>query len=76
MKKGTFREDLYYRLKVVHIQTPALREIPDDIPLLANYFLDQHCKEMGKPRKKFASAAMRRLMEYEWPGNIRQLSIK
>jgi Nif-specific regulatory protein len=74
MKKGTFREDLYYRLKVVHIQTPALREIPADIPLLANYFLDQHCKEMGKPGKKFASAAMHRLMEYDWPGNMRELS--
>jgi DNA-binding NtrC family response regulator len=60
-------------LKVVHIQTPALREIPADIPLLANYFLDLHCKEMGKPRKKLATAAMRRLVEYDWPGNIRQL---
>jgi Nif-specific regulatory protein len=74
IKKGTFREDLYYRLKVVHIQTPALREIPADIPLLANYFLDQHCKEMGIPRKKLASAAMLRLVEYDWPGNMRQLS--
>ena len=74
IKNGTFREDLYYRLKVVHIQTPALREIPADIPLLANYFLDQHCKEMGKPRKKLASAAMHRLVEYDWPGNMRQLS--
>jgi Nif-specific regulatory protein len=73
IKKGTFRKDLYYRLKVVHIQTPALREIPADIPLLANYFLDLHCKEMGKPRKKLAAAAMRRLVEYDWPGNIRQL---
>ena len=73
INKGTFREDLYYRLKVVHIQTPALREIPTDIPLLANYFLEQHCKEMGKPRKKLASAAMRRLLEYDWPGNMRQL---
>ncbi|MEN8261783.1 MAG: sigma-54-dependent Fis family transcriptional regulator, partial [Pseudomonadota bacterium] len=73
IKKGTFREDLYYRLKVVHIQTPALREIPADIPLLANYFLDKYCKEMGKPRKKLASAAMRRLVEYDWPGNMRQL---
>ena len=74
MTRGDFREDLYYRLKVVHIHTPALREIPADIPLLANYFLDQHCQEIGKPRKKLASAAMRRLVEYSWPGNIRQLS--
>ena len=59
IKNGTFREDLYFRLKVVQIQTPNLREIPADIPLLANYFLEQHCKDMGKPRKKLASAAMR-----------------
>ena len=73
IKKGLFREDLYYRLKVVHIQTPALREIPADIPLLANYFLDQHCKDAGKSRKKISSSAMRRLVEYTWPGNMRQL---
>ncbi len=74
IKQGTFREDLYFRLKVVHIQTPALREIPTDIPLLANFFLDQHCKDMGKPPKKLTSEAMRRLAEYDWPGNMRQLS--
>ncbi len=74
IKQGTFREDLYYRLKVVHIQTPSLREIPTDIPMLANFFLDQHCKDIGKPRKKLASGAMRRLSEYHWPGNMRQLS--
>lgn len=76
MKAGTFREDLYYRLKVVHVQTPALREISADIPLLANYFLDQHGERMGKPRKKLSPTAMRRLMEYTWPGNIRQLENK
>ncbi len=74
INNGAFREDLYYRLKVVHIQTPTLREIPADIPLLANYFLDQHCQEIGKPRKKIALTAMRRLVEYQWPGNMRQLS--
>ncbi len=74
IQNGTFREDLYYRLKVVHIQTPSLRDIPADIPLLANYFLDQHCSEIGKPKKKLASPAMRRLVECDWPGNMRQLS--
>ncbi len=74
IQNGAFREDLYYRLKVVHIQTPSLREIPADIPLLANYFLDQHCKDVDKPRKKLASSAMRRLVECDWPGNMRQLS--
>ena len=74
IKAGAFREDLYYRLKVVHIQTPALRQIPDDIPLLANFFLHQHCKGMDKPPKKISSPAMRSLVEYNWPGNMRQLS--
>ena len=73
IKAGAFREDLYYRLKVVHVHTPALREIPADIPLLANYFLDQYCTQMDRPRKKLSAGAMQRLMEYSWPGNIRQL---
>ena len=73
IKAGRFRDDLYYRLKVVHVHTPALREIPADIPLLANYFLDQYGKRMDKPAKKLSAGAMRRLMEYSWPGNIRQL---
>jgi DNA-binding NtrC family response regulator len=55
------------------VHTPALREIPADIPLLANYFLDQYSAQMDRPRKKLSTAAMRRLMEYSWPGNIRQL---
>jgi Nif-specific regulatory protein len=73
IKAGTFRDDLYYRLKVVHVHTPALREIPADIPLLANYFLDYYCKQMDKPPKKLSAGAIRRLVEYSWPGNIRQL---
>ncbi len=73
IKTGAFRDDLYYRLKVVHVHTPALREIPADIPLLANYFLDQFSAQMDRPRKKLSMAAMHRLMEYSWPGNIRQL---
>jgi Nif-specific regulatory protein len=73
IKSGAFRDDLYYRLKVVHVHTPALREIPEDIPLLANYFLDQYSTQMDRPRKKLSVGVMRRLMEYSWPGNIRQL---
>jgi Nif-specific regulatory protein len=73
IKTGTFRDDLYYRLKVVHVHTPALREIPADIPLLANYFLNQYSTQMDRPRKKLSAGAMQRLMEYSWPGNIRQL---
>lgn len=73
IKTGAFRDDLYYRLKVVHVHTPALREIPADIPLLANYFLDQYSTQMDRPQKKLSAGAIRRLMEYSWPGNIRQL---
>ena len=73
IKAGTFRDDLYYRLKVVHVHTPALREIPADIPLLVNYFLDLYSSQMDRPRKKLSAKAMQRFMEYSWPGNIRQL---
>lgn len=73
IKKGNFRKDLYYRLKVVHIQMPALREIPEDIPLLANYFLDKYCQEMKKELKKPTPGALRCLINYVWPGNVREL---
>ncbi len=73
MKKGTFREDLFYRLNVVPIRTPSLREVPEDIPVLANYFLDTYCQQMNKEPKKISSGALRCLSGYSWPGNIRQL---
>jgi Nif-specific regulatory protein len=73
IKKGTFREDLYYRLKVIHLQMPALREIREDIPLLANYFLSQYCREMNKEPMSFAPEALSALMSYSWPGNVREL---
>jgi Nif-specific regulatory protein len=72
IKKGTFREDLYYRLTVLHIHMPALREIRDDIPLLANHFLVETCRDSGK-QAELSRGAMRRLMEADWPGNARQL---
>lgn len=71
--KGTFRQDLYYRLKVIHLVTPALREIPEDIPLLTNYFLLRYCKEVGVGPKRLAARTLRILQSYPWPGNIRQL---
>lgn len=74
IKKGTFREDLYYRLKVIHVRTPALREIRDDIPLLANYFLDTHCREMKKKPMSFDLQAMSKLTSFPWPGNVRELN--
>jgi DNA-binding NtrC family response regulator len=73
IKKGSFREDLYYRLKVIHIGMPALRDIKDDIPLLAKHFLDRYCREMKKEPKKLSPGAMRSLVGYGWPGNIREL---
>ena len=73
IRKGAFREDLYYRLKVVHIQMPALREIREDIPELANVFLAEACGEMNKSPFEFAAGAMERLLAAPWPGNVRQL---
>jgi Nif-specific regulatory protein len=73
IKGGGFRSDLYYRLKVVTIHVPALRERPEDIPLLANYFLARACRELGKESKQFSSSALQRLIQAAWPGNIREL---
>ncbi|MGA3239755.1 MAG: sigma 54-interacting transcriptional regulator [Bryobacteraceae bacterium] len=71
--KGNFREDLYYRIKVLHIQMPPLRDIREDIPLLANHFLKEYCRENGRSEMEFAPAIIRRLTAAAWPGNVRQL---
>jgi Nif-specific regulatory protein len=68
-----FRVDLYYRLKVVHIQTPPLREIAEDIPLMAKHFLARHCAFLKTEPKQFTPAAIECLSRYSWPGNARQL---
>ena len=73
IKEKTFRADLYYRLKVIHVQTPALREVPEDIPLLANHFLAKYCAAMEMELKEFAAGALQCLIRYPWPGNTRQL---
>jgi Nif-specific regulatory protein len=73
MREKFFRDDLYYRLCVVHIQTPALREIPEDIPVLANHFLQKHCAATGTETKRFTLAALDSLAQNDWPGNARQL---
>lgn len=70
---GKFREDLYYRLNVVPIDIKPLRERQQDIPLLAEYFVDALGKESGLPAKSFSAAAMKALKAYGWPGNVRQL---
>ena len=68
-----FREDLYYRLNVIPIRVPTLRERRSDIPLLAGHFIDAVCKREGLPQKQLTGDALRRLKDYEWPGNVRQL---
>jgi Nif-specific regulatory protein len=73
IKERTFREDLYYRLKVIQIQTPSLREVPEDIAGLANHFLNKYCRAMQTDLKQFAPAALQSLVSYTWPGNARQL---
>ena len=73
IKEGTFREDLFYRLNIVPISLPPLRERKEDIPLLTIHFLKKYCQEMGKNPKAFSPAAMDLLMRYSWPGNIREL---
>ena len=68
-----FREDLNNRLKVVRILTPPLREIAEDIPIIAKHFLTKHCGLAGRPLKEFAPVAIQSLKNYFWPGNARQL---
>jgi len=70
---GNFREDLYYRLNVVNIPLPPLRERRDDIPLLMEYFLESVCNKMKTPKKSITAKALNFLVTYDWPGNVRQL---
>jgi two-component system response regulator PilR (NtrC family) len=70
---GEFREDLYYRLSVIPIHVPALRERREDIPLLARHFLESFRKSMEKPIEGISPQAMQRLESYDWPGNVREL---
>jgi transcriptional regulator with PAS, ATPase and Fis domain len=73
IRKGDFREDLYYRLNVVRLKTPALREIPADIPLLSRHFLKRAAREMAMPEPALSVVVLERLIAYAWPGNVRQL---
>jgi len=71
--QGKFREDLFYRLNVINIQLPPLRERKEDIPLLVEHFIQKYCHDNGKPPIRFTPEAMRVLMDYHWPGNVREL---
>ena len=72
-KKGTFRDDLYYRLNVLSIKIPPLRDRPEDIPLLCEHFIKRFNTTLGKNIKSIAPAAMSLMLEYNWPGNVREL---
>ena len=71
--EGRFREDLYYRLSVIPVHLPSLRERKEDIPLLARHFLEKFRKVMEKPIEGISPEVVRRLETYEWPGNVREL---
>jgi len=73
VKKGTFREDLFYRLNVIPIILPPLRDRKVDIPLLVETFLKDTAAENGKPLRELTSEAMNAILEYDWPGNVREL---
>jgi DNA-binding NtrC family response regulator len=72
--EGTFREDLFFRLNVIPLQVPPLRERPDDIPLLVRHFTAMHRVRTGHPSADWTEGAIRLLMSYRWPGNIRELA--
>jgi two-component system nitrogen regulation response regulator NtrX len=72
IEAGNFREDLYHRLSVIVIRVPSLSERKEDIPLLADYFLQVICDEYGQPKKEITSAALKALQELKWSGNIRE----
>ncbi len=71
--EGRFREDLYFRLNVIPIKLPPLRERKEDIPLLVEYFLARFCEREEVPLKRFSEKALKRLVDYHWPGNVREL---
>ncbi len=73
VKKGEFREDLLYRLKVIHLRVPALRERREDIPLLISYFAERYSREFQRPAVRFAPDALAALSSRDWPGNVREL---
>jgi two-component system nitrogen regulation response regulator NtrX len=71
--KGRFREDLFFRISVIPVRVPPLRERKDDIPILAKHFTEVFCRENNRPPKQFSEGAFKVLMSYDWPGNVREL---
>lgn len=73
VESGEFREDLYYRINVINVHVPALRDRKEDIPLLIDHFITKGCQEKGIPVKRLAKRAMEKVFDYGWPGNVREL---
>jgi transcriptional regulator with PAS, ATPase and Fis domain len=73
VESGEFREDLYYRINVINVHAPALRDRKEDIPLLIEHFITKGCEEKGIPVKRLAKRAMEKVFDYAWPGNVREL---
>lgn len=73
IKANNFREDLYHRLSVILVEVPSLNDRKDDIPILANHFLDKICEDNGMPKKELTESAIKELQEINWTGNIREL---
>ena len=73
VREGRFREDLYHRLNVIAVHLPPLRDRKEDIPLLADRFLEHYCRDNGRPLRRLTRSAMKLLMDYDWPGNVREL---
>ena len=73
VRQGTFREDLFYRLYVIPLDLPPLRQRREDVAILCDHFLDRLSEEMGRPRPTLEEGALKLLMQYDWPGNVREL---
>jgi DNA-binding NtrC family response regulator len=73
VKEGTFRQDLFYRLNVIPLRLPPLRERKEDIPLLVEFFIDKYCRQYAKPRKRLSGEVQRFFLASDWPGNVREM---
>jgi two-component system response regulator HupR/HoxA len=71
--KGEFREDLYYRINVINVALPSLRERQEDIPILMDFFIQKRCEEAGMPLKTFSKKCLEKMIDHTWPGNVREL---
>jgi two-component system response regulator HydG len=73
VRDGRFREDVYYRINVIPVHTPPLRDHPEDIPLLVSAFAARFARKSGEPLRQFSPLSLQRLMRHPWPGNVREL---